>query len=296
MEISQILAGLHKRLLQSYSQSGSINHLQGANLPSRTNVIELIWLLEEVIFPGFFESASADEHDLSILTAQRLAQLYHKLEREVRKNLSFNKKEESLGDRANNIDEASMITGDFLSRIPDIRNQLQYDLHSIYDGDPAAKVKEEVILSYPGLRAITVYRLSHYFWEKDLKLIARMMSEYIHTRTGIDIHPGAKIGHHFFIDHGTGIVIGETTHIGNNVKLYQGVTLGAKSLDKSLGDSKRHPTIEDYVTIYANATILGGKTVIGEHSIIGGNVWLTDSVPPKSQVINSPSISVVSRS
>lgn len=294
MENSYILAELHKKLLQSYSQSGAINHLQGANLPSRTNIIELIRLLEETIFPGFFENATANEHDLSMLTAQRVARLYHKLEAEVRKNISFNNKNGSKGGKTDN-DEASRITGDFLFHLPEIRDQLQKDLHSIFEGDPAAKVKEEVILSYPGLRAITVYRFSHHFWEKGLKLIARMMSEYIHSRTGIDIHPGAKIGHHFFIDHGTGIVIGETSRIGNNVKLYQGVTLGAKSLDKSLGETKRHPTIEDSVTIYANATILGGETVIGAHSIIGGNVWLTNSVPAGSLVVNSSSISVINQ-
>jgi serine O-acetyltransferase len=153
-----------------------------------------------------------------------------------------------------------------------------------FRGDPAAKSFEEVILSYPGFQAITVHRLAHYFWKAQVPLIPRMMSEMVHGSTGIDIHPGAEIGESFFIDHGTGVVIGETTVIGSNVKLYQGVTLGALSVKKEEGNRKRHPTIEDDVTIYSNATILGGETVIGRGSIIGGNVWITESVPPNTTV------------
>ena len=156
-------------------------------------------------------------------------------------------------------------------------------------GDPAARSQEEVILSYPGVQAIMVHRIAHELWVRDIAMIPRMMSEYVHGITGIDIHPGAQIGDSFFIDHGTGVVIGETTVIGDNVKLYQGVTLGALSVQKELANSKRHPTIEDEVTIYAGATILGGRTVIGRGSIIGGNVWLTDSVPPNSRIYHNPS-------
>jgi serine O-acetyltransferase len=157
-------------------------------------------------------------------------------------------------------------------------------MKAAFRGDPAAKSYEEVILSYPGFEAITVHRLAHFFWNAQVPLIPRMMSELAHSRTGIDIHPGATIGESFFIDHGTGVVIGETTIIGKNVKLYQGVTLGALSVKKEEGNRKRHPTIEDDVTIYSNATILGGATIIGKGSTIGGNVWITESVPPNTMV------------
>lgn len=159
------------------------------------------------------------------------------------------------------------------------------DVQAIFKGDPAARSNEEVILSYPGLQAITVYRIAHFLYEAGVPIVPRIMSEYIHGRTGIDINPGAKIGSSFFIDHGTGIVIGETSVIGNNVKIYQGVTLGALSVKKELMDKKRHPTIEDDVTIYAGATILGGATIIGKGSVIGGNTWVTESVPAGTKLI-----------
>jgi len=174
----------------------------------------------------------------------------------------------------------------FLDELPAIRRALSLDMQANFRGDPAAKSEDEVILSYPGFQAITVHRLAHYFWDAQVPLIPRMMSEMVHGNTGIDIHPGAKIGESFFIDHGTGVVIGETTVIGNNVKLYQGVTLGALSVKKEEGRRKRHPTIEDDVTIYSNATILGGETTIGRGSVIGGNVWITESVPPNTRVYN----------
>jgi serine O-acetyltransferase len=163
------------------------------------------------------------------------------------------------------------------------------DVNAAFRGDPAARSPEEVILSYPGVAAILVYRIAHELWVREVAMIPRMMSEYIHGKTGIDIHPGARIGDSFFIDHGTGVVIGETTIIGDNVKLYQGVTLGALSVRKERAKTKRHPTIEDEVTIYAGATILGGNTVVGRCSIIGGNVWLTESVPPGSRIYHNPS-------
>jgi len=169
------------------------------------------------------------------------------------------------------------------------------DVQAAWEGDPAAKSVEEVILSYPGLEAITVHRFANTLWKSGVPLIPRMMSEYVHARTGIDIHPGAAIGDRFFIDHGTGVVIGETTVIGKNVKLYQGVTLGALSVRKNESDSKRHPTIEDGVTIYAGATILGGETIIGRDSIIGGNVWITASLPPESRVYMPQGDFVISR-
>jgi len=168
--------------------------------------------------------------------------------------------------------------------MPTIRSVLMEDVNAAFEGDPAAKSHEEVILAYPGLEALTVHRFAHFLWNRGIPLIPRMMSEYVHSSTGIDIHPGATIGGGFFIDHGTGVVIGETALIGSGVKIYQGVTLGALSVHKSLGNTKRHPTIGDNVTIYSGATILGGDTVIGSGSIIGGNVWLTSSLPPGSRI------------
>jgi serine O-acetyltransferase len=173
---------------------------------------------------------------------------------------------------------------ELLSCIPSLRERISLDVRAAFEGDPAAKSQEEIVLAYPGVEAIIAHRIAHEIWKKGIPLIPRMMSEHIHGKTGIDIHPGAQIGDSFFIDHATGVVIGETTVIGNKVKIYQGVTLGALSVSKRLGDEKRHPTIEDNVTIYAGATILGGGTTIGHDSTIGGNVWLTSSVPPNSTI------------
>ena len=181
----------------------------------------------------------------------------------------------------------------FVSAIPELYRVLSTDLESILAGDPAAKSKIEVIRVYPGFFAIFFYRLAHILYKMDIALIPRILTEYAHSRTGIDIHPGAEIGENFYIDHGTGVVIGETTRIGKNVKVYQGVTLGALFVEKYLADTKRHPTVEDNVIIYAGATILGGKTTIGMNSIIGGNVWLTRSVPANSTVYHKPEIQVI---
>ncbi len=183
----------------------------------------------------------------------------------------------------------------FLSRLPAIHEALWLDAEAIHAGDPAAESVDEVVSAYPGFFAIAVYRIAHEFYRLEVPIFPRILTEMAHQRSGIDIHPGATIGQSFFIDHGTGIVIGETTHIGNHVKLYQGVTLGALSVDKSLSSSKRHPTIEDNVVIYSNATILGGKTVIGHDSVVGGNVWLTESIPPFSVVYHKSEVRVRTR-
>lgn len=189
--------------------------------------------------------------------------------------------------------EAERLAISLMQMIPDIRIRVRQDVEAAFAGDPAAQSHDEVILSYPGVEAIIIHRIAHELWTWEIPLIPRMMSEYIHGKTGIDIHPGATIGDHFFIDHATGVVIGETTVIGNNVKLYQGVTLGALSVRKDAANRKRHPTIEDDVTIYSGATILGGDTVIGRGSVIGGNVWITSSVPPGSKIYNAPADYVV---
>ena len=192
--------------------------------------------------------------------------------------------------RACGEERAGRITSAFRTELPSIRSMLQKDLQAAFDGDPAAQSKEEIVLSYPGFFAVSVYRIAHFLQEQQVPMLPRMMTEYAHSRTGIDIHPGATIGSSFFMDHGTGIVIGETTVIGNHVKLYQGVTLGALSTrgGQRLKGVKRHPTIEDGVTIYAGASILGGDTVIGENSVIGSNVFLTQSVPPNVTVRMEP--------
>jgi serine O-acetyltransferase len=183
----------------------------------------------------------------------------------------------------------------FFEGLPELYRLLNTDVSSILEGDPAAKSEFEIIRAYPGFYAISFYRLAHALVKLDIPLLPRILTEHAHSRTGIDIHPGAEIGEHLYIDHGTGLVIGETSKIGKHVKLYQGVTLGALSVDKSMIHKKRHPTVEDYVVIYSGATILGGDTIIGEHSIIGGNVWVVKSVPPYSTVYHEAEIKVVKR-
>lgn len=189
-----------------------------------------------------------------------------------------------------NIDEINVIADKFFDEIFEINNEIWKDAHAICEGDPAAHSVDEVILAYPGFRAIAIYRFAHKLYLLKVPILPRVLTEYAHQETGIDIHPGAEIGHSFFIDHGTGIVIGETSTIGNNVKIYQGVTLGALSVDKKLAKTKRHPTINDNVIIYAQAVILGGDTTIGKNSIIGGNVWLTESVPENSIVYHKSEV------
>ena len=185
------------------------------------------------------------------------------------------------------------LPNNFFQYIPELYRVLNTDINSLISGDPAARLEFEVIRAYPGFYALCFYRLAHELLALDVPLLPRILTEHAHSRTGIDIHPGADIGEHFFIDHGTGIVIGETAIIGNHVKLYQGVTLGALSVDKSMASTKRHPTVEDHVVIYSGATILGGGTVIGHHSIIGGNVWLTKSVPPGTLIYHNPELTVL---
>lgn len=272
-------------LVDSYNQIGLINHSGGAHLPSREGIEDILSDLDGIIFPGFREREEVNQDQLALMATERVHRTARKLAEEVYKSLIFSCRERTFTcDGSSCRALADGIVEDFFSQLPYIRRQLALDVAAAFRGDPAAKSVEEVIVSYPGLQAIAVHRLAHYFWVRQVPLIPRMMSEIVHGRTGIDIHPGAAIGDYFFIDHGTGVVIGETTVIGSNVKLYQGVTLGALSVRKDEADTKRHPTIEDDVTIYAGATILGGKTVIGAGCVIGGNVWITESVPPNTLV------------
>ena len=279
-------------LLESYNNIGLYNPAGDANIPSKRSIENILRELTELLLPGFGEMEALDHDKLSLITAERISRAARNLEQEVEKSVAFGLRLEGKGGKSSSEFKefrgchagAEILVGSFFRELPAIRALLNTDIRAAFRGDPAAKSIEEVILSYPGLEAIMVYRLAHFFWTREVPLIPRMMSEIIHTRTGIDIHPGAEIAESFFIDHGTGVVIGETSVIGKNVKIYQGVTLGALSVKKELAGKKRHPTIEDDVTIYAGATILGGDTIIGKGSVIGGNVWLTRSVSPGSTV------------
>lgn len=275
-------------ILDSYKKYGGINEAGVDSFPNRENVVMVLHDLQCLIFPGYRTAEEIDEINIRYITGQRVNRIVSVLTKEIQKAFIYEIAQcKQRGEPASNklcFSLAEKTALALVEAIPEIRRQVHLDTIAAYNGDPAAKSDEEVIVSYPGLEAIVVYRLAHFLTSVGVPVIPRIMSEHVHGKTGIDIHPGATIGESFFIDHGTGVVIGETTVIGNNVKIYQGVTLGALSVKKSLQDKKRHPTIEDDVTIYANATILGGKTIIGKGSTIGGNTWITKSVPPNSMI------------
>ncbi|MDR0511500.1 MAG: serine acetyltransferase [Treponema sp.] len=272
-------------LLDSYGTHEMVNHSGHWNLPSRTSIENILTGLDSLLFPGFRETSELNQNNLKLVTSEKAFRLARQLIREIEKSLTFAARSGEINCESENChDEAERLVEGFFAKLPDLRRILSLDLQANFRGDPAAKFVEEIILSYPGFQAVVVNRLAHYFYLAAVPLIPRMMSEIAHGRTGIDIHPGAHLGEAIFIDHGTGVVIGETTVIGKNVKIFQGVTLGALSVKKGESNRKRHPTIEDDVTIYSNATILGGETVIGKGSVIGGNVWITESVPPGSKI------------
>ncbi len=275
------------RIVASYGSHGGINHIDGANLPSKEVVVGITCDLMRLLFPGFKNNDVIHSSQIHGFVTELVASISKRLEKEVVKALQYGAKNGT--EVAQLKREAKRLTQEFLESLPGIRALLQTDVLATYEGDPAAISHEEVILAYPGLEAIAVQRMAHVIYRQQVPLIPRIMTEYAHSRTGIDIHPGATIASHFCIDHGTGVVIGETTVIGQRVKIYQGVTLGAKSFAKDaqgriVKGIKRHPKIEDDVVIYAGATILGGDTVIGQGSTIGSNVWLMQSVPPRSLV------------
>ncbi|QEN09747.1 serine acetyltransferase [Oceanispirochaeta crateris] len=282
-EIDQIT----QDIIKTFKVKEGINHLSGPNLPSRQSIINIITTLESIIFPGFQENEILEEEFLSYNIGEKLLRSCQSLMAEISKSIRYRNQENS-NEQSQNDEEASQLTFDFLKTLTTIRDMALKDVNAALKGDPAARSREEVILSYPGLEAITVHRMAHELYKMNIPLIPRMMNEHLHRKTGIDIHPGAQIGESFFIDHGTGVVIGETTVIGCNVKVYQGVTLGALSVKKEEANIKRHPTIEDNVTIYSGATILGGTTSIGQNTVIGGNVWITSSIPKDSLVYNRP--------
>ena len=269
-----------QKLIESYRDEGGVNAGDEPGLPSKPEVASLSLQLMQLLFPGYHGVGPVGKLDLSSLTMDRVKVLAGDLRRAFQAVLSG--KDDAT---------ATAVVSKLFHELPAIRTVLQTDVEAAYEGDPAARTRDEIILSYPFLEAIAIQRVAHFLYRHDIPLVPRMMTEWAHTQTGIDIHPGASIGSHFFIDHGTGVVIGETCRIGARVKLYHGVTLGARSFAKD--DSgrikkggKRHPDVEDGVTIYPNATVLGGETSIGRNSTIGGNVFLMHSIPPNSLVYN----------
>ncbi len=283
------LPELTERLVQTYDQVGKIDHLDHCPLPKHDEIVAIIADLQEVLFPGYRQREGLHRGNVSYYVGEVIDRLHDRLTRQIGRALRHEQHADCEDERDyEKLGQAATI--EFLNKLPDLRGVLATDVEAAYVGDPACRGADEVIFCYPGLEAITVYRLANLLYRMGVPFIPRMMTEWAHGRTGIDIHPGATIGDHFFIDHGTGVVIGETCEIGRHVKLYQGVTLGALSFatDENgdlVRDTKRHPTIEDKVVIYANATILGGQTVIGEGAVIGSSVWITRSVPPRTTVV-----------
>nr|WP_209010515.1 serine O-acetyltransferase EpsC [Clostridium aminobutyricum] len=264
---------------------------EGVKLPDRSAIISMISELRKLMFPGYFGTERMDCTLAPYFIGQKLTHVFDTLSAQINLALSYTNgvsNEETQ-------EEAATIAVEYLKQLPRIQRTLLTDIQAAYDGDPAAGSKEQIIFSYPGLYAIFVYRIAHELYIRKIPFIPRIMTEYAHSRTGIDINAGATIGDYFFIDHGTGVVIGETTIIGENVKLFQGVTIGALSTrgGQSLAGVKRHPTIEDNVTIYSGASILGGETVIGHDSVIGGNAFITKSVPAHTKVsIKNPELCI----
>ncbi len=276
-------------LLRSYETQGGINHLEGSNLPSEASVNQLASELMHLLFPGFFETEPLVRENVPALTRRRLEAVRTRLRSDLEKSLRFARASDpalALNTTAPDL-QAAEIADAVLARLPELRRVVQTDVQAAYAGDPAARSTEEIILAYPCVLVISLQRFAHELYRLGVPLLPRMLTEYAHERTGTDLHPGARIGEYFFIDHCTGVVIGETATIGHHVKIYQGVTLGAKSFEVDADGNpvkgvKRHPDIGDHVTIYAHATILGGDTRIGAHSVVGANVWLLESIPVNS--------------
>jgi len=276
-----------RRLARSCDNAVCFDHVGPEPIPSRDAIIRLVHLGLCLLYPGYFIAQRLDRVNLEYYLGQETVSLFEGLAQQITLSIRHNciRYDQPCTQCRERGQEEALA---FIRALPDMRLALGMDVKAALQGDPAAQGADEIIFSYPGILAISIYRMAHQLKHQDIPLIPRIMSEYAHSRTGIDIHPGAHIGDSFFIDHGTGVVIGETTVIGRGVRLYQGVTLGALSLPRNrveeLKSQKRHPTIEDDVVIYAGATILGGETVIGARAVIGGNVWLTESVPPDTKV------------
>lgn len=293
-DLNDRLPAIVESLTKSVLAEPRMQHLDRVLLPKRDVIISSVKLLRQLIFPGYFGTQAMTQQNLPFRIGELVIELSSLLYEQVRCCLRYHEKipgNNGDTDHCKNCDaEARQIVAQFFDLIPAVRDVLATDVQAAFDGDPAARSTDETIFCYPGLFAITVQRLAHEFYKMGVPLLPRIMTEYAHSLTGIDIHPGARLGPRFFIDHGTGVVIGETTEIGANVKLYQSVTLGAiaPAFGQALRGQKRHPTIEDDVTIYAGATILGGDTIIGKGAVIGGNVFITQSVPPLNQVTAEP--------
>lgn len=301
--LKEQLPKLTEKIVASYQRIGTIHHLGHCPLPNHEEVTSAVEDLKEILYPGYRRREGLHTGNVTYHVGDLIDRLHDVLTTQIARALRHedhvSRGVDICGDTETDYEaKGQAMAIDFLERLPAIRELLATDVQAAFDGDPACQNVDEVIFCYPGLEAVTVYRMAHELYEMGIPFIPRMMTEWAHQQTGIDIHPGATIGHHFFIDHGTGVVIGETCQIGNHVKLYQGVTLGALSFPtdadgKIIRNMKRHPTIEDRVVIYASATVLGGKTVVGHDSVIGSSVWLTRSVAPKTTVtIESPKLRI----
>ena len=287
IRLKESLPDLTERIVETYEECGGINHLGHSPLPSYREVVEILGDFREILFPGYGRRQNLHMGNVGHHVGVLIDDLHDRLTQQITRAFRHDCKAQDL--ETDFEAEAQLVAVRLLESIPELRKTLAEDVQAAFDGDPAAKNIDEIVFCYPGLSAIAVFRIAHELFRLGVPLIPRMMTEYAHGKTGIDIHPGATIGRRFFIDHGTGVVIGETTHIGDGVKIYQGVTLGALSFPRDadgniLRDLKRHPTIEDEVVIYANATILGGNTVIGHHSVVGSSAWITESIDPYTTV------------
>jgi len=286
--IAKNLIKISGEIVATYDKYGGINRIDGSNLPTVSNVVEILDDFMQILLPGYFGERVPARSNMLFFVQRTIDTLFLKCMDEFTRACRFSCKfQDSSEEACEKFAEKSALK--IAEAIPRIRQMLKMDIRAGYEGDPAAESTEEVILCYPFVYAIATHRIAHEIYKMEIPLIPRIMSEWAHRRTGVDIHPGARIGKRFFIDHATGVVIGETTEIGDDVKVYQGVTLGALSFPKNPDGSivkggKRHPTLKDRVTIYSGATILGGETIIGEDSVIGANTWITSSVPPKTLV------------
>lgn len=281
------LPAIVEALTATCNSGQCFDHVNAEPIPSRGAVLAILGRIGDILYPGYFVQTRIDQVNVGYYLGQEVTALFEDLSEQITLAIRHDCRRHNLS-CTNCVERGQAGTVEFLQGLPAMREALAKDIRAAYEGDPAARGPDEIIFSYPGLYAVTVYRIARRLHELGVPLIPRIMTEAAHGRTGIDIHPGARIGESFFIDHGTGVVIGETTVIGDRVRIYQGVTLGALSLSRTevddLRNKKRHPTIGDDVILYANATILGGETVIGARSVIGGSVWLTRSVPPDTHV------------
>ncbi len=293
---------LAEELLASYASDERARHISQRYLPSREATFKIVEAVLDLMYPGYFGRRDLWADNLNEHVAQSLANLYPRVEREIEHCLCYGRERQAIASEPGECaPRARELTQQFMARLPAIRALLLSDVQAAFDGDPAATSLDEVILAYPGVLAVSVYRIAHALYDLGVPMMARIMTEWAHSKTGCDIHPGANIGAAFFIDHATGVVIGETTDIGEGVKLYQGVTMGALSFPRDasghiIRGRKRHPTVEKDSTLYANATVLGGETVVGAGSVIGGSVFLTHTVPPGSRVsLKEPELRVATR-